>query len=705
MYIINGVIYADLPAGSAPQIINGVIYGIEEVFADTLVPCDSGSYLLAGDVVELIKTYSLSAEEGSYNLTSPDVSLLREYTLTNDTGTFNLTGLDTNILYKRFLSAEQGTFSSTGFDTALTKTYSLLAGQENYILSGFDVNLEHLEQISKLKENDMRYTVDENPYIWAKFNKGDTPSIVIYDASDSSIVVSGTMTELLSTGHFKYLFNPTPIDLTNYYYIAETASDESYGDLIIGGYPNEILEDTERISYLTSGTAATNVISDGFELITGTETNTYAETTKLDGILHTIVPVGGNMDFYYKFNVGANGSPVSIRWEGFANAKGDTYVMYAWNWVNNEWDEIGSFIGINGADIILTVFSLTIAHVGTSTNQGEVRARCTSINGSSVSTDRILCSYATLYQSVGYSAGRIWVDTHVDNENTVNYIDGVADNPVSTVSAALTLSSQLGIKSFHVNNGSDIVLSSASDNFTTDGFEWHLDLNGQSCGHASFTGANVMGSCVGTHSVFRDCSLAVSGTMTAEDMGAYDCALSGDIVINSSGDFYLEDCFSNMPSTGIPSIDFGTAGGVSVKMRGYRGAIEIRNMSATDNLSLDGAGQLIINANCSGGPILIRGCFTLIDNVIGGFVAGGGIINDNARYDQTQISDAVENSIIEGSLTDIEMRRIMFSALAGLASGGSTASIKFRDLVDSKDRISVIVDTEGNRTSITLDGS
>ena len=59
--------------------------------------------------------------------------------------------------------------------------------------------------------------------------------------------------------------------------------------------------------------------------------------------------------------------------------------------------------------------------------------------------------------------------------------------------------------------------------------------------------------------------------------------------------------------------------------------------------------------------------------------------------------------VVEGSITLVQIQRLILSVLAGLASGGDTTSIKFRDLADTKNRVTETVDANGNRTSVTLD--
>jgi hypothetical protein len=64
--------------------------------------------------------------------------------------------------------------------------------------------------------------------------------------------------------------------------------------------------------------------------------------------------------------------------------------------------------------------------------------------------------------------------------------------------------------------------------------------------------------------------------------------------------------------------------------------------------------------------------------------------------------DAILDENIEGTHTLREIMRLLGAYAAGKSSGGGTASITFRDLDDSKDRIVATVTSVGNRTAVTL---
>lgn len=60
---------------------------------------------------------------------------------------------------------------------------------------------------------------------------------------------------------------------------------------------------------------------------------------------------------------------------------------------------------------------------------------------------------------------------------------------------------------------------------------------------------------------------------------------------------------------------------------------------------------------------------------------------------------------LEGSLTRDQAQRIILSGIAGKVSGAATTTNTFRDTADSKNRIVSTVDSDGNRTAVTLDGA
>ena len=61
--------------------------------------------------------------------------------------------------------------------------------------------------------------------------------------------------------------------------------------------------------------------------------------------------------------------------------------------------------------------------------------------------------------------------------------------------------------------------------------------------------------------------------------------------------------------------------------------------------------------------------------------------------------------VIEDSMTAAEVLRVIASALAGTVSGAGTGTETFKGLDGTTDRIVSTVDNDGNRTSVTLDGT
>lgn len=67
--------------------------------------------------------------------------------------------------------------------------------------------------------------------------------------------------------------------------------------------------------------------------------------------------------------------------------------------------------------------------------------------------------------------------------------------------------------------------------------------------------------------------------------------------------------------------------------------------------------------------------------------------------------DAVWDEQVDGTVTARQSVRLANSALAGKASGLGTTTAVFRDLADTKDRLTATVDADGNRTAVTRDAT
>jgi len=68
--------------------------------------------------------------------------------------------------------------------------------------------------------------------------------------------------------------------------------------------------------------------------------------------------------------------------------------------------------------------------------------------------------------------------------------------------------------------------------------------------------------------------------------------------------------------------------------------------------------------------------------------------------------DKIIDEVVEGTITVRQALNLMLAVLTGKSSGGATATLTFRDTGDTKDRLVVTVDANGNRTAVgTRDGS
>ena len=354
----------------------------------------------------------------------------------------------------------------------------------------------------------------------------------------------------------------------------------------------------------------------------GVETSgTNASVDAEDGVYHNIDDTGNAIDIVYQFDIGGARSATAVLFVGYLNGSNDTIDVQAYN--GTTWDTRKVIAGQAGTTNIVEEVTLLNTHTGTGADLGKVFIRlvCTAKSNPSLFTDELLVQAVSVSQSVGYADGAVWVDTNASNTNTESFVDGVADNPVSTLAAALTIRGNVGIKRIRLISGSSITIASTQTNCEFMGENWSLALGGQSLTDCHIIGASLSGTATGSSTIFERC--IVDSAITIPPTTMRSCYF-GDTTITagSAGNFFFNDCRSRVAGTGSVNFDFGSALNSSgLSMRNYSGGVEIENMGAgtgTYTMSLEGNGALTINANCSAtSSVALRGNFKLTDNAAG----------------------------------------------------------------------------------------
>jgi hypothetical protein len=159
--------------------------------------------------------------------------------------------------------------------------------------------------------------------------------------------------------------------------------------------------------------------------------------------------------------------------------------------------------------------------------------------------------------------------------------------------------------------------------------------------------------------------------------------------------------------TGATTLAHKNSGGATYISNGLYYAV----LDATDTATI---GPMRIDVHVAGALAVVAHCCVLdeaVYDVLFGTTAPATLTaaDVNAQCD-TAISDAaiptaVLAGTVEGTTTLTQSLRLMMSALFGKVSGAPTGPIVFRDIGDTKPRISATVDADGNRTAVTKDAT
>ena len=349
----------------------------------------------------------------------------------------------------------------------------------------------------------------------------------------------------------------------------------------------------------------------------GSQTNTFAATESEDATNHTIDDTGNAFDIVYQYDIGGGRTGVEVTFHGYLNGSNDSCDIQAYDFVGADWETVKTLSGQSGTTNITEVIPLLTKHTGTGSDLGNVLIRFVTTGQSNpqLNIDQLLVAGVNTGQTVGYANGQIWIDTNDGTAGTEAFVNGTADNPVNSLADAITISGNIGLKSFNIATGSSITLAASAEDYEFEGNGWTLALGGQSIAGTFVMGATISGTFTGSTGIFEDC---IINAITGPGLTMRRCFFNDVTITNNGTDgWYLNDCRSRVAGTASPNFDFGAAAGnTGLSLRAYSGGLELENMgqSGTDNASIEGFGALTVNANCTGGTIALRGLFRLTDN-------------------------------------------------------------------------------------------
>jgi hypothetical protein len=174
---------------------------------------------------------------------------------------------------------------------------------------------------------------------------------------------------------------------------------------------------------------------------------------------------------------------------------------------------------------------------------------------------------------------------------------------------------------------------------------------------------------------------------------------------------FLDDTDGKTPETGLTisqaDIRLSKNGGAFAQSNNTAGATHNENgyydvpLNTTDTNTL-GTFRVAVSKS---GALPVWQDYMVVPANVWDSMFGASTLNVNVSTLSSAAVDSILDDPVEGSYTMRQLLRLMASALFGKASGGGTATITFRDLGDSKDRITATVTSNGNRTTVVLDGS
>lgn len=245
----------------------------------------------------------------------------------------------------------------------------------------------------------------------------------------------------------------------------------------------------------------------------------------------------------------------------------------------------------------------------------------------------------------------IYVDGAAANTNTVDGVDGIFSNPVSTFIAARTLADSLGIEIYYVLNNSDLTLAATHVDWEFVGFGAMTDniinLGSQDVSRSRFLNMVLEGTQGGAGRIEAErCALQDPGAgVSTFHIFALGCGIVDDITLDTSNDNVFVKPFSLVAGDSAPIIRASGAAG-TLQLRGMDGGVDFRDLSASHNMSISQVGQVIFDASCNvNANVTLYGIGTITDNT-----AGMASLTQGAYLNMSKINTECDTAISDAAL-------------------------------------------------------
>lgn len=450
----------------------------------------------------------------------------------------------------------------------------------------------------------------------------------ITDTIDNAAAVDkgGGLVGIPVTSHAFIAGNEVTIaGTTNYNTVEEIVSQTTNEVVITATYQAETFGGSETIISTIKAIKFVGSVTSG----------TFADTGPGTASSHSINDVDDDIDIVYGYQVGGGRIATNLNINADVDGGQDQLGVEVYDHVGSAWDVLGE---IDDNDILN--IPLTIKYTGTGSELGRVYVRYDLNNADTPANLEVfecIVAAVSIGQTVGYGNGQIWGNTNASNTNTEPFVDGVADNPVSTLVAMKTLSTAIGLNDFHLINGSSITLAESTVMESYFGDNWTLALGGQDVDGAYFQGAHVTG--IGTSSTevhYEGCDV---GTMSVQ-IGHFDfCAFSGTVTMTLAGDYEFHNCYSNVAGAGAPTFTKTSGQAITAEWRNWMDSITVSGLQSGDTITINGRlGTVTLNG--ADANVEIRGSYKSIVNNL----TGSPTVNIDGAWKGSDIADTLADT-------------------------------------------------------------